>query len=132
MVQVNDVERVPAVGGMSFSDVIAAPADGRWLHIAGQVAIDPEVGLADITGDVESQTTAIFNQIETHLVAFGADLSNVVRLTVYLTSLDEYPTFSRLRKERFGDTLPVSTAVQVAGLLLNASVEIDAVAFIPA
>jgi 2-iminobutanoate/2-iminopropanoate deaminase len=54
----------------------------------------------------------------------------VVRITVYLTGLDDYAEFSRVRAERFGDSLPASAAVQVAGLLLGALVEIEAVAFV--
>lgn len=128
-----DFERVPAIAGMTFSDAVGVPAaQGRWVHIAGQLAVDPEVGLAEVTGDVASQANAIFDQMEALLAKFDADLSSVVRINVYLTSFDEYSSFGKVRAERFGEHLPVSTAVQVAGLLLSAKIEIDAVAFLPA
>ena len=50
----------------------------------------------------------------------------------YLTDLGPYAVFSRIRGEFFPKDPPTSTAVQVAGLLLNAKIEIDAVAFLPA
>jgi enamine deaminase RidA (YjgF/YER057c/UK114 family) len=55
-----------------------------------------------------------------------------VKLTAYLTSLDAYPVFGEVRRSVFGEDLPASTAIQVAGLLFGAAVEIDAIAFIPA
>jgi 2-iminobutanoate/2-iminopropanoate deaminase len=58
-------------------------------------------------------------------------LAHVVRVTAWLTSLDEYGEYNRVRGERFGTNLPASAAVQVAGLLRGALIEIDAVAFIP-
>ena len=65
------------------------------------------------------------------LCAVGGSLADVVRITAWLTSLDEYREYSRVRGERFGKNLPASAAVQVAGLLQGALIEIDAVAFIP-
>jgi len=65
------------------------------------------------------------------LRAVGGSLEHVVRITAWLTSLDEYGEYNRVRGERFGASLPASAAVQVAGLLRGALIEIDAVAFIP-
>jgi enamine deaminase RidA (YjgF/YER057c/UK114 family) len=52
-------------------------------------------------------------------------------VTAWLTSLDEYAEYNRVRGERFGSNLPASAAVQVAGLLRGALIEIDAIAFVP-
>src|SRR6516225_7217527 len=52
-------------------------------------------------------------------------------IKTYLTDLGPYAVFSRIRGEFFPKDPPTSTAVQVAGLLLNAKIEIDAVAFLP-
>jgi enamine deaminase RidA (YjgF/YER057c/UK114 family) len=48
-----------------------------------------------------------------------------------VTSLEEYGDYATARSERFGDKLPASATVQVAGLLVGAHIEIDAVAFVP-
>ena len=62
----------------------------------------------------------------------GAGMNHVVSIKTYLTDLGPYAVFSRIRGELFPKDPPTSTAVQVAGLLLNAKIEIDAVAFLPA
>jgi 2-iminobutanoate/2-iminopropanoate deaminase len=108
--------------GATYSAAVAAGGPGRWVHVSGQIA--PEGTLAE-------QTSGCFDQIEAALGRLGGSLENVVRITGYLTSLDEYGEYSRVRGERFGAALPASAVVQVAGLLQGALVEVDAVAFIP-
>jgi 2-iminobutanoate/2-iminopropanoate deaminase len=110
------------VEGATYSAAVAAGGPGRWVHVSGQIA--PQGTLAE-------QTSGCFDQIEAALGRLGGSLENVVRITAYLTSLDEYEEYSRVRGERFGAALPASAAVQVAGLLRGALVEVDAVAFIP-
>jgi 2-iminobutanoate/2-iminopropanoate deaminase len=122
------VERVPS-SFASFSDAVSVEGPGRWVHVAGQVAMDAN---GEVSGDLAEQTHVTLDNVEHSLKAAGADLSHVVKITVYLTSLDDYAAFSRVRAERFGDALPASAAVQVAGLLLGAAIEIEAVAFVPA
>jgi 2-iminobutanoate/2-iminopropanoate deaminase len=121
------VERIPSAFA-SFSDAVIVSGPGTWIHVAGQVAMDDD---GRVSGDLAHQTHVTLDNIERILVRAGADLSHVVRITVYLTSLDDYADFSRVRAERFGNALPASAAVQVAGLLLNALIEIEAVAFLP-
>ena len=59
-------------------------------------------------------------------------MQDVVSIKTYLVDLGPYAVFSRIRGEIFPSKPPTSTAVQVAGLLLDAKIEIDAVAFVPA
>ncbi|MCW3063305.1 MAG: hypothetical protein JWN32_477 [Solirubrobacterales bacterium] len=121
------IERYPS-DFASFSDMVAVGEPGTWLHVSGQVGMDDK---HQVSGDLAAQTHATLDHVERVLGLAGADLSHVVRITVYLTSLENYADFSRVRAERFGDHLPASAAVQVAGLLLGAQIEIDAVAFVP-
>lgn len=113
----------------SFSDAVEASGPGRWIHVAGQVAMGEGGELVE--GDLAEQTRVTLDHIERILERAGAELSHVVKITVFLTSLDDYAKFSEVRAERFGEHLPASAAVQVAGLLLGAEVEIEAVAFVP-
>jgi 2-iminobutanoate/2-iminopropanoate deaminase len=115
------LERSPGPEGASFSSAVAASGTGTWIHVAGQLS--PGGGLAE-------QAARCFDLIEEALAGQGASLRDVVRITAYLTSLDDFAEYARVRGERFGDALPASTAVQVAGLLHGALIEIDAVAFI--
>ena len=59
--------------------------------------------------------------------AAGAGMKDVVRITCYLTDLADYPIYSKARAAAFKDNPPASATVQVAGLLVNAKIEIDAV-----
>jgi enamine deaminase RidA (YjgF/YER057c/UK114 family) len=121
------IERIPS-DFASYSDVVAVDGPGRWIHVSGQVGMDAE---GKVEGDLTAQTHATLDHIERALGKVGANLGDVVKITVYLTGLEDYASFSKVRAERFGDTLPASAAVQVAGLLLGAEIEIDAVAFVP-
>ena len=113
----------------TFSSAVAVDGPGKWIYVSGQVAIGDD-GMA-IDAGVAEQTEAILDRIEEVLGRDGADLSHVVKITTYLKSLDAYGEFSRVRGERFGDTLPASAAFAVADLLVGAAVEMEAVAFVP-
>ena len=82
-------------------------------------------------GSLAEQANGCFDRIEEALRAVGGSLEHVVRITAWLTRLDGYREYNRVRGERFKANLPASAAVQVAGLLQGALIEIDAVAFIP-
>lgn len=94
---------------------------GSWVYVSGVLASGD--GLAE-------QTRGCFRQIAEAVASHGGSLADVVRITTYLTDLEEYAQFSAVRAELFAGGLPASTAVRVAGLLQGALVEIDAVAFI--
>ena len=117
------VERVPGAGRATFSKAVVVSGPGKTVYVSGHLSAK---------GSMAEQTNACFDQIEEALRAAGGSLADVVRITAWLTGLDEYAEYSRVRGERFGSNLPASAAVQVAGLLQGASIEIDAVAFIPA
>ena len=116
------IERIPGARGATFSKAVAVSGAGRTVYVSGHLA--PGRSMAE-------QTNGCFDQIEAALRAVGGSLAHVVRITAFLTSLDEYAQYARVRGERFGTNLPASAAVQVAGLLQGALIEIDAVAFIP-
>ena len=116
------IERVPGARGASFSKAVAVSGAGRTVYVSGHIAPG---------GSMAEQTNGCFDQIEAALRAVGGSFKHVVRITAWLTSLDAYAEYARVRGERFGANLPASAAVQVAGLLHGALIEIDAVAFIP-
>ena len=120
------IERVPS-DFASYSDLVAVEGAGRWIHVAGQVGMDAE---GKVEGDLETQTNATLDHIERILGKVGASLGDVIKITVYLTSFDDYGSFSKVRAERFGEKLPASAAIGVADLLLGAEIEIEAVAFV--
>src|SRR5918996_2398687 len=116
------IERVPVGSAASYSKAVVVSGAGRTVYVSGNIS--PSGSMAD-------QANACIDQIEAALRAVGGSLEHVVRITAWLTRLDEYGEYNRVRGERFGGNLPASAAVQVAGLLQGALIEIDAVAFIP-
>jgi enamine deaminase RidA (YjgF/YER057c/UK114 family) len=116
------IQRVPVGGSATFSKAVVVSGPGRAVYVSGNIS--PRGSLAE-------QANGCFDEIETALRAVGGSLEHVVRVTAWLTRLDEYAEYNRVRGERFGANLPASAAVQVAGLLRGALIEIDAVAFIP-
>ena len=116
------IKRIPGGSGATFSKAVEVSGAGRTVYVSGNLA--PGATLAE-------QTNGCFDRIEEALRAAGGSLEHVVRITAWLTRLDEYREYNRVRGERFGKHLPASAAVQVAGLLQGALIEIDAVAFIP-
>jgi len=124
------IERQPGPPGASFSGAVLVEGSGAWVFVSGQLGTDDEGNIVE--GGLAAETRAAFGHLVEKVVAAGGDTSNVVRLTAYLTSLEEYQLYGEVRRGVFGETLPASTAIQVAGLLGGATVEIDAIAFIPA
>ena len=116
------IQRVPGGGTATFSKAVAVSGPGKTVYVSGNIS--PRGSLAE-------QANGCFDEIEAALRAAGGSLEHVVRVTAWLTRLDEYAEYNRVRGERFGANLPASAAVQVAGLLRGALIEIDAVAFIP-
>jgi 2-iminobutanoate/2-iminopropanoate deaminase len=116
------VQRVPGGGTATYSKAVAVGGPGRTVYVSGNIS--PKGSLAE-------QTNGCIDEIEAALRDVGGSLEHVVRITAWLTRLDEYGEYNRVRGERFGANLPASAAVQVAGLLRGALIEIDAVAFIP-
>jgi 2-iminobutanoate/2-iminopropanoate deaminase len=101
----------------------------RSIYVSGQVAVDSDGNV--IGGDVGTQAQAIFERIAGFLSEYGATLSDVVKITTFLTDMDEYEAFSAVRAHYFPGRKPASSTVGVnalsqPGFLL----EIEAVAAI--
>ena len=83
-------------------------------------------------GDIVAQTESILDQIKSILEAEGSGLSDVIKVTVYVTELDKLHEIHEVRFRYFGDHLPASTLVQVAGLVQpHLKIEIEAVVALP-
>jgi 2-iminobutanoate/2-iminopropanoate deaminase len=123
------IERLTSNPASGFSDAVTTVGPGRLIHVAGNVGFGPDGKV--VAGGMGAEARATFDNIERTLAQAGADMSHVVKINAFVTSLDEYPAYAEVRAERFGELLPASATVQVAGLLVGAHIEIDAVAFVP-
>lgn len=107
-----------------FADALAEPAShytdavvaGGFLFISGTLATDTSGALVG-EGDVVAQTEQTFDNIETVLTRLGASLSDVVKIVVYLTDINDRTSVNSVRARRFGESRPTSTLVQVAALV---------------
>jgi 2-iminobutanoate/2-iminopropanoate deaminase len=122
----NHTDQAPkAIGPYSQSVSI----DG-WLYTSGQVAIDPATGdLVD--GGFEAQARRVFENLSQVLASAGCSFSDVVKATVYVVDMGDFPKLNAIYAEAMGDHRPARSTVQVAALPKAALVEIDLVARIP-
>jgi reactive intermediate/imine deaminase len=110
-----------------YTDAVRA---GDLLFISGLLGVDGEGAL--VAADVSAQARQVFANMRAVLDGAGCRFDDVVKVTVYLTDVDDRPKINPLRQEVFGDARPASTLVEVSRLaILGAKVEIDAVALIP-
>ncbi len=101
--------------------------NGSALFCSGQTPIDPSTGLL-ITGDVAAQTHRVFDNLAAVLAAAGLSLADVIKCNVYLTDMADFAAMNGAYATRFDAPYPARTTVAVAGLPLNARVEIECVA----
>jgi 2-iminobutanoate/2-iminopropanoate deaminase len=111
-----------------FTDAVRA---GGFLHVSGIVAVDGEGRLVG-GDDVVAQTRQVFENLRAVLAAGGCGFEDVVKVTVYLTDIDDRPLINPVRQLAFGVTRPASTLVEVPRLAIDgAKVEIECVALVP-
>ena len=96
------------------------------LFTAGQIAIDPQTGRL-VDGGFAAQTQRVLLNLSAVLDAAGATWADVVKTTVYLHDMADFPTFNEMYGRHIGDARPARSTVQAAGLPRGALVEIDAV-----
>jgi 2-iminobutanoate/2-iminopropanoate deaminase len=123
------IERLTTNPAAGFADAVTTVGAGRVIYVSGNVGFGPEGKVVE--GGVGPESVATFDNIERVLRDAGADFSHIVKINAFITDLDEYPAYAEVRAQRFGEKLPASATVQVAGLLVGAHIEIDAVAFVP-
>jgi 2-iminobutanoate/2-iminopropanoate deaminase len=116
-------DKAPAAIG-PYSQAIAS--DGL-LFTAGQIALDPASGEMS-TGDIRVQTRRVLDNLEAVLSAGGATWGDVVKTTIFLTDLTDFPVVNELYGERLGGARPARSTVQVSALPRGGVIEIDAIA----
>ena len=111
-----------------YTDAVRA---GDLLFVSGLVAVDGQGALVG-GDDVAAQARQVFENMRAVLDEAGCRFEDVVKVTVYLTDVDERPRINPVREEYFGHARPASTLVEVSRLAVpGARIEIDAVVLIP-
>jgi 2-iminobutanoate/2-iminopropanoate deaminase len=102
-----------------------------WVWTSGQVALEPHSGA--LTGaDAAAQADRALQNIEAILAAAGSSLDRVVRVTVYLTDMNDFASVNKVYARYFPAAFPARSCVEVSRLPLGALVEIDALAKVSA
>jgi 2-iminobutanoate/2-iminopropanoate deaminase len=106
-----------------------AVAEGQWLFTSGQIPLDPATGQL-CSSDMVTAARQVLTNLQAVLAAGGADLSTVVKTTVFLKDMRDFQAFNGVYAEFFKEPFPARSCVQVAALPKDALVEIEAVAVI--
>lgn len=101
-----------------------------FLFTAGQIAIDPANGQV-VAGGVAEQTERVMTNLAAVLAEAGASWKDVVRTTVYLHDMGDFPVVNEVYGRALGDARPARSTVQVAALPRGVLVEIDAIVALP-
>ena len=121
------------VEGMSvpishYADAVRA---GDLLFVSGCVPVDGEGNLVG-GDDVVAQAERVFENIAGVLAAAGASAKDVVKVTIFVTDIDDRPKINPVRQRFFGETRPASTLVEISELAIpGAKLEVEAVAVLP-
>jgi 2-iminobutanoate/2-iminopropanoate deaminase len=116
-------ERAPRAIG-PYSQAVRV---GDFLFCSGQIPLDPTTGEI-VGGGIEAQTAQVIKNLSEVLAAAGATWADVVKTTIYLTSLADFAVVNQVYGAAIGGVPPARATVQVAALPKGAAVEIDAVA----
>jgi 2-iminobutanoate/2-iminopropanoate deaminase len=111
-----------------YADAVRA---GGFLHVSGIVAVDAEGKLVG-GDDVVAQARQVLENMRAVLAAGGCGFADDVKVTIFLTDIDDRPLINPLRQLAFGSTRPASTLVEVPRLAVEgAKVEIECIALVP-
>jgi enamine deaminase RidA (YjgF/YER057c/UK114 family) len=96
-----------------YSHSCGVPANSRWLLLAGQVGTD---STGNTPESVEEQCRITFANLKTCLQAGGMEFKDLVKLTVFLMSRDDLPSYRIAREEALGEIKPPTTLIIISGL----------------
>lgn len=104
----------------------AIRAEGRFLFLSGQIPLTPSGEI--VTGDVKAQTEQVVVNIKAVLEAGGLTTANIVKTTIFLSSMEHFAAVNEVYGAMFPSDPPARSTVAVAGLPRNVDVEIEVVA----
>jgi 2-iminobutanoate/2-iminopropanoate deaminase len=120
-----DTPQAPAAIG-PYSQAIRS---GQFVYTAGQIPLDPVSG--ELVGeDVGTQTHRVLQNLQAVLNGAGTSLNNVVKTTVFLANMSDFPAMNAVYGTYFSGVFPARSTVAVAELPRKALVEIECVALV--
>jgi len=107
-----------------YSQAIIA---GDFIFLSGQIAIDAKTQQIE-AGGIGEQTRKVLENLQVVLEASGTNMKSVVKTTIFLKSMDDFPQVNTIYAEYFGKTVPARSTVEVSRLPKNVLIEIDCIA----
>jgi 2-iminobutanoate/2-iminopropanoate deaminase len=102
---------------------------GGFIFLSGQIALDPETNQL-VEDDIVTQTERVLENLRAVLEAGGSSLEQVLRTTVYLSQMSDFPRMNEVYARYFPSEAPARSTIQAAALPRGARVEIDLVAVV--
>ena len=99
-------------------------------YLSGQIPLDPATNTL-VEGDIEVQTERVFKNLSAVLVACGSSMEKVLKTTVFLKDMDDFPQMNEIYAKYLGESLPARSTVQAAKLPRDVKIEIDCIAIAP-
>jgi reactive intermediate/imine deaminase len=96
------------------------------VYLSGQIPLDPKHGIL-VKGNIENQVKQIFENLAAVAKAAGGDLKNLVKLTIFLQDLSDFPIINSVMKDYFKPPYPARSTIGVVSLPMGAKVEIEAI-----
>lgn len=127
MKEVIQTSNAPAAIG-AYSQAIKV---GNQVYISGQIPLDPKT-MALVTGDISAQIRQMFDNLKAIAVAAGGNLSQVVKLNIFLRDLGHFAIVNEIMADYFVQPYPARAVIGVAALPKDAQVEADAIMFLNA
>lgn len=118
-------DQAPGIGGPYVQGVKA----GNFLFTSGQIAMKPDTKDL-VTGDVEKETVRVLENLKAILEEAGATLNDVVKTTIYVRDMEQFPLINEVYASYFNNKPPARTRVEVSRLPGDVNVEIDLIAYI--
>ena len=122
MSRIIQTKKAPEAFG-SYSQAVEA---NGTVYLSGQIPLDPDT-MEKVDGSFEEQLSRVFENLKGVAEAAGGSLADIVKLTIYLADLSNYPKVNQVMEEFFEAPYPSRAAVGVAALPLNAQVEVDGI-----
>lgn len=103
---------------------------GNILFCSGQIPLDPETGQI-VGATIEEQTERVMKNVSGLLESQGLSVKNIVKTTVFLKNMGEFPKFNEVYQKFLQEPFPARSTVEVARLPKDVMVEVEAIAFVP-
>ena len=123
MTKVISTSKAPAAIG-PYSQAIQV---GNLLFVSGQLAIDPKTGTI-VEGDIVGQTKQVMKNIESILEEAKAGLDNIVKTTIFIKDMDQFPAVNEVYASFLSKHFPARSTVEVSRLPKDALIEIEVIA----